>query len=102
MLKQIQRNFYWTNITLDVRDFMLCCEVCQQEKRVHRLPAEILEPLTLTEQKWDDVIMDFVMGLPRFDEGNDGILTVVDRATKMVHFIPMKQTISGSKTAQVR
>ena len=33
--------------------------------------------------------------------GNDGILTVVDRATKMVHLVPVKQTITASETAQV-
>ena len=86
---------------MDVRDFVLVCEVCQQEKSVHRLPAGLLEPLTLAEQKWGNVNMDCIMGLPRSDEGNDGILTVVQRATKMVHLVPVKQTISASETAQV-
>ena len=66
---------------------MLGCEVCQQEKSVHRLPTGLLEPLTMLEQKWADVSMDFIMGLPKTDNGFDGILTVVDRATKMVHLV---------------
>ena len=84
-LKKLQENFYWPDHTLDVRDFVLSCEVCQQEKSVHRLPAGLLEPLTLPEQKWADVSLDFIMGLPKSEEGYDGILTVVDRTTKMVH-----------------
>ena len=91
-LKKIQSNFYWTDLILDVRDFVLGCPVCQQEKSVHKVPAGLLEPLTLPEQKWADVSMDFIMGLPRTDNGNDAILTVVDRATKMVHLVPVKQT----------
>ena len=101
MLKQIQKTFYWPDLTIEVRDYVLGCEVCQKEKSVSRVPAGLLEPLTLPEQKWADVSMDFVMGLPVSDEGHDGILTVVDRATKMVHLVPVKQTISASETAQV-
>ena len=86
-LKKIQQNFYWPDHTLGVRDFVLSCEICQQEKSVHRLPAGLLEPLTLPEQKWADVSLDFIMGLPKSAEGFDGILTVVDRATKMVHLV---------------
>ena len=100
-LKQIQKTFYWTDLVLDVRDFVLGCPVCQQEKSVTKLPAGLLEPLALPEQKWADVSMDFIMGLPRSSNGNDGILTVVDRATKMVHLVPVKQTITASETAQV-
>ena len=100
-LKKLQENFYWPDHTLDVRDFVLSCEVCQQEKSVHRLPAGLLEPLTLPEQKWADVSMDFIMGLPRSEEGYDGILTVVDRATKMVHLVAVNQTITAAKTAHV-
>ena len=57
---------------------------------MNKLPAGLLEPLTLPEQKWADVSMDFIMGLPRTDSGNDGILTVVDRATNMVHLVLVK------------
>ena len=100
-LKKIQNSFYWTDLILDVRDYVLGCPVCQQEKSVNKLPAGLLEPLTLPEQKWADVSMDFIMGLPRTDSGNDGILTVVDRATKMVHLVPVKQTITAAETAQI-
>ena len=64
---------------------------------MNKVPAGFLEPLTLPEQKWADVSMDFIMGLPRSNQGNDGILTVVDRATKMVHLVPVKQAIIASE-----
>ena len=41
------------------------------------------------------------MGLPCSEKGNDGILTVVDRATKMVHLVPVRQTITAAETARV-
>ena len=41
------------------------------------------------------------MGLPKSQMGNDGILTVVDGATKMVHLAPVKQTITAADTARL-
>ena len=63
-LKKIQQNFYLPDHILEIRDFVFSCEICQQEKSVHCLPAGMLEPLTLLEQKWADVSLDFIMGLP--------------------------------------
>ena len=44
-LKKVQQSFYYLDHTLDVRDFVLGCSVCQQEKPVHRVPAGLLQPL---------------------------------------------------------
>ena len=97
----MQQNFYWPDHTLDIREFVLGCSVCQSEKAVHRVPAGLLQPLQLPEEKWTDLSMDFIMGLPQSETGNDGILTVVDRATKMVHLVPVRQTITAADTARV-
>ena len=43
----------------------------------------------------------FCDGLPVSERNNDGILTVVDRATKMVHLVPIRQTITAAETARV-
>ena len=61
----------------------------------------MLKPLTLPKHKWVDVNRDFIMGLPISNEGHDGILTVIDRATKMLHFVAMKQTTSAYVIARV-
>jgi hypothetical protein len=41
--------------------------------------------------------MDFIVGLPRTQAGYDSIWVIVDRLTKVVHFIPVKTTYSGAK-----
>ena len=63
-LKRLQKTFYWPNHIVEVRDFVLGCEVCQKEKSIHKLPAGLLKPLQLPEDKWRDISLDFVMGLP--------------------------------------
>ena len=89
-LKKIQQSVYWPEHTLEIRDFIQRCSVCQQEKAVHRVPAGLLQPLKLLEKKWADLSMEFIMGVPRSESRNDGILTVVDQVIEMVHLVPVQ------------
>jgi hypothetical protein len=45
--------------------------------------------------------MDFIVGLPRTQSGYDSIWVIVDRLTKVVHFILVKITYSGSQLAEL-
>jgi hypothetical protein len=61
------------------------CVTCQQNKFEHTLPAGLLHPLPILEQKWESILMDFITGLPKV-QGKDCIFVVVDRLTKFAHF----------------
>jgi hypothetical protein len=45
--------------------------------------------------------MDFIVGLPRTQSGYDSIWVIVDRLTKVAHFIPVKNTYSGPQLAEL-
>ena len=70
------------------------------EKALHLLLRGRLQPLEVPTQKWDQVVIAFVTDLPKCD-GKDAVLTVVNKATKMVYFIPCTKSITGKETAQL-
>ena len=84
----------------DVRDFVLDCPVCQTEKGSNLKPGGELQPLEIPARKWNHVAIDFITGMPAYD-GKDTILTVVDKATKMCHFVPCAETVSAKDVARL-
>jgi transposase InsO family protein len=53
------------------------------------------------EWKWEEIAMDFIVGLPRTQSGYDSIWVIVDRLTKLAHFIPVKITYSRPQLAEL-
>ena len=45
--------------------------------------------------------MDFVVGLPKTQKGYDSIWVIVDRLTKVAHFLPVWTNYGGEKLAQL-
>ena len=85
----------------DVAKFVSKCLTCQKVKAEHQRPAGELQPIEVPEWKWEQITMDFVVGLPKTVEGYDAIWVVVDRLTKSARFIPMKVTYSVEKLAEL-
>ena len=83
----------------DIREFVESCPTCQLEKTDHIMRKRSLQSLAIQEAKWQEVSVDFITDLPTSSDGEDSIMTMVDRATKMVHLIPCKKTtIPGEAT----
>jgi hypothetical protein len=53
-----------------------------------------LQSLPIPTWKWEDISMDFIVGLPRTAKGYDSIWVIIDRLTKMAHFLPVKAKYS--------
>jgi hypothetical protein len=67
----------------------------------HQRPTGTLKPLLIPKWKWDEIAMDFILGLPKTPTGEDCIWVVVDRLTKSAHFIPIKVKDPMDKLARL-
>ena len=83
----LSTHFFWPRMRRDVERYVARCATCQKAKS--RLnPHGLYMPLPVPSTPWADISMDFVLGLPRTKRGRDSIFVVVDRFSKMAHFIP--------------
>ena len=90
-LKVLHEHFYWPNMKRDVQRMYDRCITCRQAKsRV--MPYGLYTPLPIPKEPWIDIFMDFILGLPRSRKGRDSIFFVVDRFSKMAHFIDCHKT----------
>ncbi|WVZ52752.1 hypothetical protein U9M48_003782 [Paspalum notatum var. saurae] len=61
----------------------------------------MLQPLNIPAWKWEDIHMDFVVGLPRTQKGYDSIWVTIDRFTKSAHFLPVKTVYHANTYAEL-
>ena len=101
MYLYLKDTFWWTGMKKDIAEYVAVCDVCQRVKAEHQKPAGLLQPLPIPKWKWDKLGMDFITGLPRTRSGYDSIWVVVDRLTKVAHFIPVKTTYTSAKLAKI-
>ncbi|CAN6445407.1 unnamed protein product [Victoria cruziana] len=93
MYRTAKLHFWWPGMRRDITDFVAHCLICQQVKAEHQRPGGLLTPWELPEWKWDEVTMDFVMGLPKTRRSHDAIWVVVDRLSKSAHFLAIRATL---------
>jgi len=76
------------------------CNSCQRNKNHTEQPAGKLMPNLIPEKPWTYISADFITKL-LIAQGYDSILVVVDRLTKMVHFIPTTEKMSAEGLARL-
>ena len=93
--ESVTRSFWWPTLDRDVRRYVQTCHSCQANKSTTQKAADLLQPLPIPDEPWESVSMVFIIHLPKTKEGHDAILVVVDRLTKMAHFIPTVTTVNA-------
>jgi hypothetical protein len=89
-------------------DYCKACGVCQGSRVIHGKQQGLLQPLPIPSNPWEQISMDFITNLPvsiKFKDLNssreayDAILVIMDRMSKIAHFILTRKTISGEELA---
>lgn len=101
MLTVVKKLYYWWALRKEVIEFVAICSDCQQVKVDCKHPGGLLQPIAIPKWKWEVISMDFITSLPRTVKQYDSIMFVVERLSKVAHFLPVKTTYSTSEVAQV-
>ncbi|GJZ00489.1 putative reverse transcriptase domain-containing protein [Tanacetum coccineum] len=99
-LFDLKKLYLRPNMKADIATYVSKCLTCAKVKAEHQKPSGLLQQLEIPEWKWEKITMDFVSGIPRTPSGYDTIWVIVDRLTKLAHFLPMKKTDSMKKLTQ--
>jgi hypothetical protein len=75
---------------IEIARYVARCDTCKRVKAIHMKATGLLQSLPIPTWKWEDISMDFIVGLPRTAKGYDSIWVIIDRLTKIAHFLPVK------------
>jgi hypothetical protein len=101
MYMDLKEKYWWYGLKRDVAEYVALCDTCQRVKAEYQRPAGLLQPMQIPEWKWEEVGMDFIVGLPHTQRDFDSIWVIVDRLTKVAHFILVKTSYSSAKLAEL-
>jgi len=89
-IELIRRNLWWPKMNERIIDFVRSCPDCQQNKASRHQPYGQSSPLELPYAPWQSIAMDFITELPTSDNC-DQLWVIIDRFTKMAHFLPLRK-----------
>jgi len=96
----LKEHYFWPTMSSDVEHFIKRCSTCQLAND-HIRPQGLYTPLSVPQGPWEHVSLDFITGLPRTQRHKDSIMVVVDRFSKMAHFVACHTTFDASQVANL-
>nr|GEV71805.1 reverse transcriptase domain-containing protein [Tanacetum cinerariifolium] len=99
--QDMKKLYWWLNIKADIATYVSKCLTCSKVKVEHQRLSRVLQRPEIPKGKWEHITMDFVMVLPRTPSGYNSIWVIVDRLTKLSHFLPMKKADSMEKLTRL-
>jgi hypothetical protein len=90
MYQDLKQYYWWTKMKIEITRYVAKCDTCRRVKAIYMKTTGPLQSLPIPTWKWEDISMDFIVGLPRTTKGFDFIWVIIDRLTKIAHFLPVK------------
>jgi hypothetical protein len=101
MYHDLRQRFWWTRMKHEATLFVSECNTCRKVKADYMKPEGLLQPLSILDWKWDDISMDFIVGLSLTAHKFDSIWVIMDQLSKSAHFIPFNTKYRVEKYAEI-
>ena len=101
MYHDLKKQYWWPNFKADIATYVNKCLTCLKIKAEHQKPSGLLQQPEIPLWKWEQISMDFITKIPRTSSGYDTIWVIVDRLTKSVHFIPIREDFKMEKLSRI-
>ena len=85
----------------EITAYVARCDNCSRVKVVHLKSIGLLQPLPILGWKWEEISMDFIIGLPHTRQGHDSIWVIVDHLTKSAYFVSVSTKYHAGKYAEL-
>jgi len=99
-LELVSRSYWWPNMLWYVGMYVSHCDLCLHTKIQHRLPNGELQPLPISDERWDAISVDFISELPELGR-YDSIVVAADSVGKRSHFVKTVTTITAAGAANL-
>ena len=96
----IHRDYYWPNMQGFVKKYVNHCDTCKCSKSSKFKKQGVLWPLLVSDQRWQDISIDFVTSIPAV-KGANAICNIVDRFSKKRHHIATNKEIDAERLADL-
>jgi hypothetical protein len=100
-IKPVRSQFFWSRMKKYFVDYIARCMECQRVKAGHRHPTGLLQPLPILEKKWEVITIESITTFPRKMRQHDSIMVLVDKLSKVAHFVPIKPTHTKTNIADI-
>jgi hypothetical protein len=101
MYHDLRQQFWWTRMKREAARYVSECDTCRKVKADYMNPGGLLQLLSIPEWKWDNISMNFIVGLPMMARKFDSIWVIVDQLFKSAHFIPIHTNYNVQKYAGI-
>jgi hypothetical protein len=101
MYHDLRQQFGWTRMKRETARYVSKCDTCRKVKADYLKPGGLLQPLSIPNWKWDDISVDFIVGLPLMARKFYSIWVIMDRVSKSAHFIPVHTNYNVQKYAGI-
>jgi len=64
MYQDLKPHFWWTMMKNENAAYVARCDTCCTVKAIHLKPVGLLQPFSVSGWKWEEISMDFIVGLP--------------------------------------